>query len=286
MINVIQNNSVVFDIRPYLKDRGWRINSPSQIEHISSNVGELKVLSFSVESGRTYKYSFNVSGIGGTGFTISIGGVTQSISTNGYHQGEITTTGTAPITFYAEGNVRISNLDIMTVSSSQNIDGKRDTITWSENRGGWITFKDLVPESGFSMYTNLFTFKDGNLWIHTMEGTTPNNFYGVQYSSKIKFPVSSVGVKTYHSIAIHGNKVMGTTENGIQTQLGQISDLVNFDFDTKEGIHYANLLRDNLTNEKLKGRYIVIELTDQETKTEYLQLFKVVVKSNQSTVNE
>ena len=136
------------------------------------------------------------------------------------------------------------------------------------------------------MFTKMFTLKDGNLWEHKVDGTVPNNFYGTQYSSSVKFPVSSVGVKTYHNIAIHSNKILGTTENGITTQLGNVTDLVTFDFQSREGVHYANKLRDEILNDKLKGRYIVVELTDEETKEEKLQLFKVVIKSEISVISE
>src|SRR5690606_5222330 len=146
--------------------------------------------------------------------------------------------------------------------------------------------KDIIPESGFSMFTSMFTLKNGKLWKHVIDGATPNNFYGVQYHSLVKFPVSSVGVKTYQSIAIHSNKVIGTTENGIETQLGNVTDLITYDFESREGIHYANKLRDAIMDDKLKGRYIVIELTDEESADTYLQIFKVVLKSNVSTPNE
>src|SRR5690606_27565150 len=140
---------------------------------------------------------------------------------------------------------------------------------------------------GFSMFTKMFTLKDGNLWEHKVDGTTPNNFYGIQYSSKVKFPVSSVGVKTYHTIAVHANKVLGTTENGIVTELGNVTYLITYDFDTSsDGVHYANKLRDALLNEKLKGRYSVVELSDEETKEQKLELFKIVMKSEISSPNE
>ena len=287
-VEVIQNNSVTFDITPYLTDRGWRYLTPTVIRHEDPNSGDLVINSFNVIEGTTYEYSFNITNLSSGSITLSIGGVTEEpVITNGYVQGTIVAETTEPMTFFSDGNLTLSNVNVTAqISEEEYVDGKTDTITWSENRKGWVTFKDLIPESGFSMFTKMFTLKDGNLWEHKVDDTIPNNFYGIQYSSSVKFPVSSVGVKTYHSIAIHSNKVLGTTEDGITTQLGNVTDLVTYDFDSREGIHYANKLRDVILNDKLKGRYIVVELTDEETKEEKLQLFKVVIKSEISTISE
>lgn len=287
IIDVIENNSVTFDITPSLTDRGWRYQSPSVMVHEEPNVGDLVINSFQPVPGVIYEYSFTASVQSGGSLVVSMGGVVEDpITSSGYVQGIIQATGNDPLTFYAEGNVSISNVNISAQLSVEDRDGKTDTVTWSENRKGWVTFKDIIPESGFSMFTKMFTLKNGNLWEHKVDGTTPNNFYGTQYSSSVKFPVSSVGVKTYHNIAIHSNKVLGTTEDGITTQLGNVTDLVTYDFQSREGVHYANKLRDEIMNDKLKGRYIVVELTDEETKEEKLQLFKIVIKSEISTISE
>lgn len=285
---VIQNNSVTFDITPYLTDRGWRYLSPTLIRHELPNSGDLVITNFSVVTGTTYEYSFNVTDLTTGTLQLTIGGVVEEpVVTNGYVQGTVVAGTSDPMTFYSDGNLTLSNVNVTAqMSEDEDRDGKMDTVTWSEIRKGWVTFKDLLPESGFSMFTKMFTLKDGNLWEHKVDGTVSNNFYGVQYSSSVKFPVSSVGVKTYHNIAIHSDKVLGTTENGIVTQLGNVTDLVTYDFDSREGVHYANKLRDSILNDKLKGRYIVVELTDEETKEQKMQLFKVVIKSEISTISE
>lgn len=287
-IQVIQNNSITFDIKPYLTDRGWSILSPSVMEHSSDNSGELAVNSYNIKAGKTYEYSLVVTDYVDGDLVVSIGGVSDiPITSNGYHQGEITAVDNSPLTLWSDGNLKISSLNISELISTEDFDGKTDTITWSEMRKKWVTFKDFIPESGFSMFTNMFTLKGGNLWMHKTEGTTPNNFYGNQYSSKVKFPViKEVGIKTYQSIAVHANKIIGTTQNGITTQLGNVADLITYDFETRQGIHYANKLRDVILNDKLQGRYIVIELTDEESKGTALQIFKIIVKSDRSTPSE
>src|SRR5690606_6079881 len=283
-VTTVQNNSVTFDIRPYLTDRGWSFVGGRMV-HQSENSGYFEVMDFSIQSGQTYQYSFQLENVTSGGVKISIGGVESELfTTNGYHQGDITAVDNSNIKVWSDGDLQVTALTILQ-QVSENISDK-STITWSEQRGGWVTFKEMTPDAGFSMFTRMFTFKDGNLWAHQVEDTIPNNFYGEQKHSRIKFPVSSVGVKTYQSLAIHSNKVIGTTENGIETQLGNVTDLISYDFESREGIHYANKLRDAIMDDKLKGRYIVIELTDEESADTYLQIFKVVLKSNVSTPNE
>ena len=285
MITVIQNNSITFDISPYLVDRGWSILSPTSIKHTTGNSGFLEYLNLSIGEGLTYEYSFTVETITSGSLKVYIGGeLAKTVTTNGYYEGHITTSDDSNIKFWADGDVIVKDFNIKLLIADRN--GKEDTITWSEQRKKWVTFKDIIPESGFSMFTSMFTLKNGKLWKHVIDGATPNNFYGVQYHSLVKFPVSSVGVKTYQSIAIHSNKVIGTTENGIETQLGNVTDLITYDFESREGIHYANKLRDAIMDDKLKGRYIVIELTDEESADKYLQIFKIVLKSTVSTPNE
>lgn len=289
MVETLEGTSVTFDIRPYLQSRGWSIINNNKISHDSENSGVFEILSYAIESGGEYTISIEVETITEGTLTLEAGGTeVLNTSTQGYHQADFTASTSENIKMWSDANVVISNVNIqmkITEDYQENPE-QENTITWSELRKGWVSFKDVVPESGFSMYTNLFTLKEGNLWIHS-ELSTPNFIYGKQRYSTVKFPVSSVGVKTYHTIAVHANKVLGTTEEGITTELGNVTDLITYDFDTSsDGVHYANKLRDALLNEKLKGRYIVVELSDEETKTEKLQLFKIVVKGEISSPNE
>jgi hypothetical protein len=289
MINVIEGGSVTFDIRPYLQTRGWSIINGGMV-HITGVSGDFEITSYTIVTGAEYDMSMDIVSISGGEVSVTVGGVMviDSTNTSGYHQVNFVAEDSSNIKIWSNANTEIRNLTIQRklTEDYEEQSERENTVTWSELRKGWVTFKDLLPESGFSMYTNLFTLKDGNLWIHS-ENAVPNLLYGRQKYSTVKFPLSSVGVKTYHSIALHSNKILGTTEDGITTELGNVSDLITYDFETSEGgIHYANKLRDQLLNERLKGRYIVVELSDEETKTQKLQLFKVVVKSEISSPNE
>lgn len=289
MVETLEGTPVTFDLRPYLQSRGWSIINNNKISHSSENSGFFEILSYAIEEDGEYVISIEVESLSGGTLILEAGGIeVLNTSTQGYHQADFTAVTSDNIKIWSDADAVVSNINIQrkVTEDLQEQPEQENTVTWSELRKGWVTFKDMIPESGFSMYTNLFTLKGGNLWIHS-ELSTPNMLYGTQRYSTVKFPVSSIGVKTYHTIAIHGNKVLGTTENGITTELGNVTDLITYDFETSEsGIHYANKLRDVLLNEKLKGRYIVVELSDEETKTEKLQLFKIVIKGEISSPNE
>ena len=59
------------------------------------------------------------------------------------------------------------------------------TLTWSENINKWTSFYSFIPEYYGRLNTKLISFVNGELWVHT-DNDLYNNFYGVQYKSKIK----------------------------------------------------------------------------------------------------
>lgn len=286
----IQNNTITINLMNYYNSRGWRLINSDTIEHFLGYSGEADVFSFPIVSDSTYNISFSVTDTDETSnLTFTMGGYTSSpIISDTFIEMTVNTTTSETLKFEGEGNFRITNLNISRVANEVTSQSE-DTITFSQERNKWVTFRSIVPDCGFSMYTHLFTYKDGILYKHTSDAT-PNNFYGVQYNAILRFPISSVGVKTYNSISVHANKILETTVDGITTQLGQVSDLVYEDFQQREGVSSAIFYRDKQTGltdgDRLKGRWIEIELTDEQTKEEDLELFKVVVKSNISSPNE
>lgn len=284
MIELVEKNKVDIDVRQYLTTRGWTLVNSDKVRHERPYKGSID-FNIHLEEGEEYEVSYTLINLREGIVRVTIGGVElEENTTSGYYQKTVTARGNN-ISIYSDADVELSLFSIKKrITTSEDL-SKKDTVAYSEVRRGWVSFRSYVPESGVSMFTDLLTFKNGELWLHSREAV-PNNFYGVQYHSTVKFPVSSVGVKTYNSVAIHSNKVIGTTEDGIETELGDVSDLITFDFTTREGVHYANLLRDKLTNNLLKGRFIVVELTDEETKGTKLEIFKIIVKSTISTPNE
>ena len=63
--------------------------------------------------------------------------------------------------------------------------GLDDTVSYKEQVSGWPSRKSYIPENGISLNNVYYTFKNGEMYSHDNE--VRNNFYGVQYSSKVKF---------------------------------------------------------------------------------------------------
>lgn len=287
MIKVFKNGVAVVDITPYLNSRGWTVDANNRAVHTAGITGDMEFSQYSLIMGSSYEYSITIDDLTSGDLTILASGVVlDTITSDGYYQGQFIASSNGYMVIRSGGDVKVSSIQVK-LDKDENESLPNNTITWSEDRKKWVTFKDFIPEHGFSMFTNLFTVKDGYLYMHTDE-VPFNTFYGKYYESKIQFPVYSNGVKTYQSMAVHSNRPMETTEDGITTQLNHVSDLVIEDFKTKDGIHYANFLRDKVTGivdgDRLKGRYIIIELLDKENTK--LQLFKTNIKSSAVTPNE
>lgn len=285
-IEVIQNNFVSIDFLDFVNYRGWEVENSTTAKHYYGNEGFLEFNTQVLENWE-YEVSFNISDMSDGTLKVYLGdSESNTITSNGYHQINLTPTQQGSVRIWSDANLTIRNFEIIgKLTQDSDSSTLKETVVFNSTKYRWVSFRSYIPESGSDIYTDLITFKDGDLWLHTKDAV-PNNFYGNQHSSHIKFAVSSIGVKTYQSIAVHSNKVIGTSEDGITTELGDVSDLISYDFTTKEGIHYANLLRDKLTNNSLQGRYIVVDLTDEESKGTKMQIFKVVVKSIINTPSE
>lgn len=288
-VTTAQNTPVVINFQELVNTRSWVLSGNKAIHYPCNNNTMLRLLSYEIQPNTEYTVSFkinamNTSPLLGVGFDTPIQTYTTAQDVNL----TISTTQTGKrLTFWGTGYIELEVINLQ-AEAEPVYTNSRENIIWDEDQNRWVDFRSYRPESGFSMFTDLFTWRAGQLWMHSREAT-PNNFYGQQYQTTIKFPVGKGYVKNWQSIAIHSNIIMATTTDGITTPLGQVSDLVEEDFTTREGIHYANFLRDKLTDiiegDRLKGRYISIELTTIDG-SKRLQLFKVTAKFMPSTPNE
>ena len=100
------------------------------------------------------------------------------------------------------------------------------TITYSEDVGGWTSFKSFIPENGVSISKSYFTFKNGELYRHytpqkyneqatnwedceLIHADNYNRFYANStYSSRIKFIFNSEPstVKSFNAISYEGTQ--------------------------------------------------------------------------------
>lgn len=120
---------------------------------------------------------------------------------------------------------------------------ENDFVTWiySDKDNGWLSTQTFNPEEMIRVNGNLYSFKNGEVYIHNQEvdGATPNynKFYGEDFDSEASFNYSQEPSirKNYKTIEIEGT---------IPVQIGLTTDLdqgyVNLaDFEKKEGVWYA-----------------------------------------------
>lgn len=98
--------------------------------------------------------------------------------------------------FYGPGKV-IGGWDthnkqyVLTTQTSDTtpVQDKRDnTLAFSEDSNGWSSFYSFIPSQIISLKNKFYTIKNGRLWLHyNQAANTRGNFYGVQYTSAIRF---------------------------------------------------------------------------------------------------
>jgi hypothetical protein len=80
------------------------------------------------------------------------------------------------------------------------------TLSFSEDSKGWTSFFSFIPEKMIGMNSYFYTFKNGNLYRHNSNNTR-NNFYGVQYNSKLTgvFNVENGMVKNFKTVSLNSD---------------------------------------------------------------------------------
>jgi hypothetical protein len=287
---------------------GWSF-SGSIATHEVCNAGRIYLNGFAIETGNTYEITYKISSITGSAgvlYTQAFMGDTagaQRIS-SGFFIETLTCTGTTPrFSMYSntDCNVEIFNIKNTAVVTTEK---QRNNIAYSEENNKWSCFYTYNPDCGFGLFINLYTFKNGQLYLHQNNSESRNNFYGVQYDTIVNLPFNQQAafVSTFESMSVQSNMLMVTTEDGIETSLGQISDLVASDFtkatlvdglttvtiNSVEGVYSASFLRDKnsvgeiLNGNVLKGNYLLMEIVSTESTK--LRLFSVAVHSEKSLI--
>ena len=130
------------------------------------------------------------------------------------------------------------------------VSGTNYTLSYSPFVQGWPSFYSFVPEQMIGMNSYFYSFDGGNLYRHNTNETR-NNFYGVQYTSKITAVVNDAPstVKVFKTISLESNSRWNATITGDLTT-GYIDSSW---FSLKEGDYYAYIRR-NVNDENLSLR--------------------------------
>ena len=121
-----------------------------------------------------------------------------------------------------------------------------ETLAWNELINQFSTFYDFVPENMVGSGINLVTFKDGGLYLHN-SNALQSNFYGEQFFAEFWSVLNAnpSNVKVLENISEETNDAWAVYE--ITTPNNQLSNLIEDDFQDKEHMQYAAVLRDENT---------------------------------------
>jgi len=114
------------------------------------------------------------------------------------------------------------------------------TLSFSEASKGWTSFFSFIPEMMVGMNSYFYTFKGGDLYRHN-SNELRNNFYGVQYNSKVTsvFNTEPNTVKNFKTISLNSDDAW---ECKIITDLATGFVDKSY-FSLKEGDYFAHIRR-------------------------------------------
>lgn len=124
------------------------------------------------------------------------------------------------------------------------------TLTYSEKSKGWTSFWSYIPDWMIKLNNRFYTIKNGQLYLHNEDTGVRNNFYGVQYDSKIKLYFNEINYddKIFKNLVLEGNKPWGAV---LSTNLAN-STIKKEEFDQLESRHFA-YMRKNENEDDLHG---------------------------------
>lgn len=134
------------------------------------------------------------------------------------------------------------------------------TVAFNEKYNAWSTFYSYLPENMCTSGLDIVTFKDGGIYVHN-SNSIYNNFYGVQYSSELW--VVSNGEpsknKALQAISLECSEAWDAYD--ISTENGQSTSLESTDYEKKQNLMYAGVMRDantpNVTDPLIEGDEMV-----------------------------
>ena len=100
------------------------------------------------------------------------------------------------------------------------------TISFSENVGGWVSFKSFDQEVGITLNNRYYTFNGGNLWEHNSRNVSRNTFYANPAADsyiEVIFNDSPSVVKDFKTLGYEGTE--GWVCDSLVTDLVTIGDV-------------------------------------------------------------
>lgn len=249
-IQIIQNTVGYVNPSVSILDTGWSI-SDIYATHTSCNAGIIKSMtSLGLIVGHTYTVTYTVDNYVSGGVNV-IAGTTNGTSrtANGTYTENITVASIPQLSFYSDGSLRISILSFYDVAQGIT---SGTTVCFNEKYNKWTSEYSAIPELWIKFVDNFFSVKNGQLWLHN-SNEIRNNFYNVQYTSKITFYVNinPEMVKNFYSIRQQSTSAWSSSNDGDifinpyqGKPNGQMSRLKGGNYRNLQGDWFADFLRD------------------------------------------
>jgi hypothetical protein len=211
---------------------------------------------------------------------------------------------TSNIYVYCSMDIFNAYINVTFIDTTGNIIPNQ-TIVYHTPDNKWKTKLSYTPEYYGSNALTFVSFKDGALWEHNDQTVARNNFYGIQYSTKIKFVANTdyLTIKNFASVAIYSSKIWSSPDIGDITipastgyPTGMASRLLPAKFRWKESVAYADYLRDANTpnfptqeaalmgGRKLRGQVLVQEIENSDI--DETVLYSVLITSVPSPLSK
>lgn len=153
------------------------------------------------------------------------------------------------------------NIDaqIMVIYPFDILDFDKKTMVYDLKADRWIGSYSFTPEGFATLQNQLYSFKDGQLYLHN-QFSNQCNFYGVQYNPKIMFVSNMLPSipKSYNAVAVEANKQPYYFYVYNDYPYQQIGDISDYQFTGLEGIWNAlftrNIIQPTATGQVVTGR--------------------------------
>lgn len=291
----VEDTPIEVDLVALARSTGWSVANDIAT-HESCNNGSIKLTGYTIVEGKTYSISYKVLSISGGYVQLFMGdnGGAQRTTAASYTETLLATGDNPILSFYSNANCELQAFNIQEVVEDVG-NTQQHTVVYSPVIRKWTSFYTMAPDFGLSMFIRTLVFKYGILYSQQNGSDDRNNLFGTLYDSLFQFVENknTAIVQTYESLSIQGNQLLITTNDGVETSLGQLSTLIDSDFIQQSltdgdiqvdiydryGVYMASFVGDNNSGDELKGNYLIVQLQSTDSGNP-MQFYTVNVRSS------
>jgi len=288
----VQDTPIVVDLLVACNNTGWSIDG-EVASHDSCNSGYINLLGYPLITGQIYQISYSVLSIASGTVQLYAGATAGTPRTTVGNYIETIVAGGSQLSFFSNGTCTIKAFNIQ-IATTDTSNYQKHTIIYSPAINKWTSFYTMAPDYGFNMFIRTLICQYGILYSQLNGSDARNTLFGANYDSLIQFVENknTAIVNHYQSLSIQANQLMITTDDGIQTSLGQLSTLIDTDFEQdtfvdgalrvdvydRYGVYMTSFVGDD-DGDELKGNYLIIQLQSTDSQSP-MQLYTVDIKSS------